>query len=525
MKRFISIISVLFFSIYVIHSQTETIVVDAGSLQDSNTAIMQGFINGGASYNVPQTVQLNPQFWSFGWDIVADYDYITPSVSLIKTASIYSAYMNYFSIGDPMTLQPWTDGYVQWDAFVTGMVNQSIATSRPIDFWSVWGEPDASFSGTPAQYIELFRRTDSIIHSIIPTAKMVGPDIIHFGIVQLVTVVDTLHTLGIHPAAYSWHEFGDSPEDMPLHTQQFRDSLAVRPWAGTPQIHIQEYGNPNNRLIPGWAVGWLHYFEKAEVDWASRGCFNESDGINIWDDCWDGLSGMYMEDGITTQPLYWVHRAYGEMDNANRLTTTSTQPRTVAMAEKNDTDQEIKILVGRYDSNYQGSPNAPATVNIRIRNYPYGSNSTQTLVIQRIPAQSTIYSEPLSSPITVTNSTVNFLGDSVLVSLSGFADGDAYIVYINPAANSVLSNESLIQEFYYSVYPNPASYFVKIEVEGTGILDLDITNIHGQVIQQNLSDKSGSVFVTTDEFENGIYFVRFMDGTGTLHSNKFIVNH
>lgn len=525
MKRILVILSISISTLTSANSQTETIVVDAGSLQDSTTAVMQGFINGGASYNVPQTVQLNPQFWSFGWDIVADYDYITPSVPLVKTASIYSAYMNYFGIGDPMTLQPWTDGYAQWDFFVTGMVNQSIASSRPIDFWSVWGEPDASFSGTPEQYVELFRRTDSIIHSIQPTAKLVGPDLIHFGIAQLITFADTLHDLGIHPAAYSWHEFGDFPEQMPAHTQQFRDSLLVRPWAGTPEIHIQEYGDPNNRLVPAWAVGWLHYFEQAKVDWASRGCFNESDGVNIWDDCWDGLSGMYMQDGITTQPLYWVHRAYGDLGNTTRITTTNTQPRTVAMAGKNDSNQEMKLLVGRYSSIYQGIPDPSANVNIRIRNYPYGANSTQPILVQRIPAQSSVYSQPLSAPITIINSMVNFIGDSALINLAGFADGDAYVIYINPEPNSILSNESLIKEFYYSVYPNPASSFVKIQMDGTSIVDLEITNIHGQVIRKKLSDKYGSIYVSTDELENGIYFVKFLDGAGGIHSNKFVVNH
>ena len=200
-----------------LYAQTESVTIHANQQMDTNTSFMQGFINGGASYNVPLTQHLKPSHWGFGWDVAADYDYAVPNFNLTKMASIYSAYMSYHGIGDPLLLQPWTDGYLQWDAFVTGMVNQSIATSRPIDFWSVWGEPDASFSGTPLQYAELFRRTDSLVHAVDPLAKMVGPDFINYEIDDLLFFIDSLHDLNIHPAAISWHEFGNNPQDIYFH--------------------------------------------------------------------------------------------------------------------------------------------------------------------------------------------------------------------------------------------------------------------------------------------------------------------
>ncbi len=512
MKRFLIGFGLFIFFFWrgtFIFSQTESIIVVADQQMDTNMTFMQGFINGGAQYNLPLAQHLKPASWLFGWDVQADYDYITPVATLKKTASIYSAYMNTFGPGDPMLLQPWTDGYVQWDAFVNNMVNLSISTSRPVDFWSVWGEPDASFSGTPAQYIELFRRTDNIIHSIDPAAKMVGPDFINFGIGELLFFIDTLDYLGIHPAAISWHEFGNFPELIPGHVQTFRDSIAVRPLLGDPEIHIQEYGDPNNRLVPGWSLGWLYYFEQAEIDWASRACFNEYDGINTWDDCWDGLSGMFMMDGVTPQPLYWLHRAYAELNQPMRLEIYSDQPRTVSMASKNDLNQEMKVIVGRYYSAIQGTQNASADVQVKIRHYPYGNNSTQTMVIQKIPAQTVAYTTPLSGPVTVFSGNITFVGDSATVALNSFADGDAYVIYINPDPSSILATENIsgneTNGSKIQVYPNPTNG--EISLDGLDGFDhVSIMNALGEIVYES-AIHSTQMLITLSPNTTGLYTI------------------
>jgi len=508
-----------------LNAQTEYIDVRCDQFQDTSTAFMQGFINGGAGYNIQLTQQLKPEFWGFGWDVVADYDYAVPNMNLVKMISIYSAYLSYFGIGDPMLLQPWTSGYVQWDAFVAGLVNQSISTGRPVDYWSVWGEPDASFSGTPAQYIELFRRTDSIVHSIDPAAKMVGPDFITFGIPKLMFFIDTLDQLGIHPAALSWHEFGSNPADVYDHVSQFRDSLAARPQMGNPEIHVQEYGDPGNRLIPGWCLGWLYYFEKSKIDWASRACFNESDGTSTWDDCWDGLSGMYMQDGETTQPIYWLYRAYAGLNRSGRLMVDPSQSNTVALAGRNDASQEVMIVAGRFYSQLQGSPNAPANVEIRIHDYPYANNGSLPVLIQKIPAQTVSYSVPLSAPVNVSGGMLNIAGDSALITLNSFADGDAYIIYINPDPGTVLSVESSAKESGLQVYPNPAASFVRLVAPDAGIRSVSIINSQGKIVARDIPSPGAEVIISTEKYANGIYFVNVADDEGRYFSRKIVVAH
>jgi hypothetical protein len=523
LTQFILISFIIAFSSVKAMSQTENITVIADQQMDTNTAFMQGFINGGASYNVPLTIELKPAFWGFGWDAVADYDYAVPNFNLSKMLSIYSCYMAYYGIGDPLLLQPWTD-WDTWQDFVALCMNNSIATSRPVDYWSVWGEPDASFSGTPAQYIEMFRRTDSVLHAIQPSAKLVGPDMIDFGIIEIMFAVDSLHAVGVHPAAYSWHEFGNAPEVIPSHVQQFKDSLVSRPWAGNPQIHIQEYGNPDNRLIPGWGVGWLYYFEQAKIDWASRACFNEFDGVNTWDDCWNGLSGMYMMDGSTPQPLYWVHRAYADLNASGRVNTTSDMIRTIALADKNNATEEMKIIVGRYYNQYQGTQDPAANVQIKIKHYPYGNNTTQPLLIQRIPAQSVAYTIPLLSPTTVSTGNVTFTGDSAMINLISFADGDAYVIYINPDVANILSAEipdvELNEVF---VYPNPTYYYLMIATNQI-IGQTTIFDIQGKVVYQSSVTFAGNSEVYIRDLANGIYTLQLTDETGKNYFKKFVKN-
>ncbi len=512
------------------NAQTEYIIVQGDQQMDTNTVLMQGFINGGTSFNIPLTQKLKPAFWGFGWDVVAGYDYTVPNFNLKKMASIYSAYMNYYGIGDPLLLQPWTGGWAQWDAFVNNMINQSITTSRPVDFWSVWGEPDATFSGTPAQYIEMFRRTDSILKAVDPTAKLVGPDFIDFGIGELIFFIDSMDAVGVHPEALSWHEFGNYPEVVYLHVQQIKDSLAVRPLSGDPEIHIQEYAGPDNRLIPGWNVGWLYYFEQSKLNWASHACFNEFDGVNTWDDCWNGLSGMYMSDGFTPQPNYWLHRAYAELYQPMRIVTSSSELHTVALASQNGTNQEMKVIVGRYYSPIMGTQNSPANVEVKITNYPFGNNSIQPLLIQKIPAQTVSYSVPLASPINVFSGTVSFVADSATIVLNGFADGDAYIIYINPDLNNILSDGDIpdgpaIPENSIQVYPNPASGSLNIFSSEQNITNIRVLDATGKVVDQNSGSFGQAPSIMVNEYANGLYLIEIMNDLGNIQYKKFVVQH
>jgi hypothetical protein len=495
---------------------------------DTNIAFMKGFILGGTSFNIPLTQQLKPAFWQLGWDVIEQYDYITPNFDTKIMVNIASAFMRHYNTdGNPQHLTPWTDGWVQWDGFVDTMIHLSLSTNRVVDYWSAFGEPDVDFAGTPAQYIEMNRRTDSILTSADPNARLVAPDFINFNPGLMLWGLDTLHQLGVNLAAVSWHEFGSfAPEDVLVHVQQMRDSLAVRPYAANTQIFIPEFGVPDNRLIPGWNAGWVYYFEKADIDWASHSCFDEYDGNVVFDDCFDGaLSGMYMADGITPQPNYWFYKAYAELDELTRIDATSQQPRTIALAGKNDVNQEMRIIAGRYQSPLMGSPMGPGSVDIHIKNYPYGNNSTQPVVMQRIPAQTVAYSVPLTSPVTVFSGNLSFTNDSALINIPVFPDGDVFIIYIHPDTGSILATENIStpqeDESLVTVYPNPTSGEVSL-LSVNNFLQVQVVDLLGQVIYESAIHQD-EMKINLEGYPAGLYFVH-LHAPSTHVIKKLVLN-
>src|SRR5262249_33105839 len=133
----------------------------------------------------------------------------------------------------------------------------------------------------------------------------------------------------------------------------------------TMEIHIDEYAGPLYHRLPGWMVGWLYYFEKANVDVAVKACWDVNEQGKSWSDCWAGLNGLLSQDNSTPQPVYWAYKYYADMKNV-RVQSTTTAPQTVALADRSDAEQKIRLLIGRF------YPEESKTqVTIEIKNYPY----------------------------------------------------------------------------------------------------------------------------------------------------------
>ena len=213
-----------------------------------------------------------------------------------------------------------------------------------------------------------------------------------------------------------------------------------------------------------------------------------------------------MWDNITPQPNYWVHRAYAELDS-NRIICNSTHIKTVALASKNNSNQEMKILIGRYENPNLGSHNASANVEVKITNFPYCSNCTIPLVIQQIPSNNVNYSIPLNSLITTFNGNITFAGDSSSVFLNGFIDGDSYTIYLNPSKGSILTvNEQLKSNSKsFEIYPNPSSSILHVSTISNKEMQFQIFNALGILV------KEVTIYLTTQidisNFANGVYFI------------------
>lgn len=417
--------------------------------------------------------------------------------------------------------KPWLNNWKNWDDLVTTIATNSVQNQEPVDYWDVWGEPDNFWTGTYSQWIELYRRTDSVLTSIIPAAKIIGPEFgfgsCNFDAKAIIQFLDSLHQKSILLAGISWHEFCN-PQQVENHVQQVRDSLQKRPWLSNIQILIPEYAGPSNHTIPGWNVGWLYYLEKSNIDWASHGCWNETDGLQSWSDCEFGLNGLFMRDNKTPQPNYWVHRAYAEM-NADRITVASSNKNAVCLASKMDTTKEIKLLIGRFENPNLGMHNPATKISLLIKNYLYCSNCSVPLTILKIPSNNVKYSVPLLQPEFVMNGSANVIGDSTLIEINQFVDGDAYLVYLNPAPNSMLKHAVPTVNPLFSIYPNPATSHLTVKNISQMELNLSIMHSSGKImLEQKITE---TTTIPIQNFAPGIYFIQCTNSTGQKDVIKF----
>ena len=495
----------------------ENLFIHCNQPADTGIRFMQGFLHGNpAALDSEMVAQLRPEFWRLGAYFLAGSSYedaarFNPEI----TINLNDLYMIVNNIPSQTQSQPWQNNWQSWDSLIAAMVSNAVATGSTVDYWDLWGEPDNFWTGSYAQWIEMYRRSDSIIHSIDPAARIVGPEFgfgsCNFSVIPVLNFLDSLHAAGSEVNAVSWHEFC-APEDVPAHVQQVRDSLAVRPWAAGLPILIPEYAGPANSTIPGWNAGWLYYLEKANVDWASHACWNESNGTTSWSNCEHGLNGLFMNDNATPQPNYWVHRAYAEIGNT-RVITSSTHTRTVALAGIDSVQQSFHIIAGRYDNPNLGSHNAPANVTVRIRQYPFGSNTTVPLVVQRIPSNNVNYSVPLAAPQTMYTGTLTFTADSADVLLPGFVDGDVYVLYINPAPGSLLDTPALQSSTSaLQLVPNPAQHEVMLHWPGAGSGVVTLYTLQGKMRKQ-ITTTGASVMLPLADLPAGVYVVEWMRGT------------
>jgi hypothetical protein len=501
----------------------EKITIIGNQKSDPSTKFMQGFLHGGARFtDSVKVAKLKPEFWRIGAYVLAGSSYQeTKKFNPKITVNINDLYMIVNNITNQTQSQPWENNWAAWDNLVTAIANNSKNNNEPVDYWDVWGEPDNFWTGNYTQWIEMYRRTDSIITSIIPNAKIIGPEFgfgaCNFNTVPILQFLDSLYAVGTTISGVSWHEFCN-PQDLPVHVKQLREALAARPWLGNLEILIPEYAGPTNHTIPAWNVAWLYYLEKSKVDWVSHSCWNETDGNNNWSNCEYGLNGLFIRDNVTPQPNYWVHRAYAELDTL-RLTTTTTHPKTVALASINQANQEMKILIGRFDNPNLGQHNAPSNVVIQIKDYPFCASCTMPYAIQRIPSNNVPYSIALNSPLTAAAGTVYFSDNTLSIMINDFIDGDAYIIFINPASGSLFTSTNVpLVNNQFKIYPNPGSNNIFLEFATDENKTIQIFNTLGSIVKE--TDIYHSTQIDISQLPNGVYYIR--NSTSPAQIVKFL---
>jgi hypothetical protein len=109
-----------------------------------------------------------------------------------------------------------------WKEFVTAVVQHSLSSSEThISYYEMWNEPDLSrnWTGTPAQLATMVKDAYTIIHTLDPTAKVVGPTpstANQYGVHFLpeyyaAGAANSQDIVGIHAYLYNGSTFASSP--------------------------------------------------------------------------------------------------------------------------------------------------------------------------------------------------------------------------------------------------------------------------------------------------------------------------
>ncbi len=451
-------------------------------------------------------LKTNPKFWRTGKTDNLPFVESRSMKSMLIISDMYAIYKGVFP-NIPMA-QPWLD-WADYEWYVDTLVRITQLYNVTPEYFDVWNEPDHNWSGTYPQLIELYQRTINVIKNIDSTLKVTGPSFsVFYNGAAILPIIDTLNYLGVHFDAVNWHEFF-YPLNAKNNINRIKDSLNVRPYADSIKIQVTEYGFQDNFLIPGFSVGFFSVFEDTDVEWVNRACWPVSDGITSWNTCNIGWNGLFWHDGMSPLPLYWTHRAYAEM-SGNKLSTFSSNDTTFSVLACNDViNQEIRVLTGRHKSNLWSSPAAPESVMLTVSNYPYLSNGTIPIIIQKIRGQN-IYS-PLSQPELISDGNATVTSGTIIITIPDYCDGDVYYIYLNPSL-PILSTKPVNQysNDSYLIYPNPTNGELSIDL---GLTQNEVSVIVRNELGQEIMTKSfnGTRLLQLNiPGESGIYFIEVM---------------
>lgn len=322
-----------------------------------------------------------------------------------------------------------------WEQVTTNVLNTIVRKKAPIQYFEVFAEPKNTPFGqpdngtgitgiTPEQLGELYKMSATTIRSIKPDAKVGGPGWITFSPNLLAGFLDYVRRENVALDFVSWHEFGE-PHAVLEHVKQMREFFKERPelcHPRCPEIHIGEFSPAEQLHIPGAALAWFYYLEKAKVDVSNRACWDIADPRVKWDTCWAGFNGLFLRDNTTTTPLYWVYRFYREMASS-RITAKSSDPGTVVLAGRDDAARELKILIGLYGAK-------EGELNVLAKNYPFEAPAL-TAEIYRIPANGQQYQlNALKKPAKQYLGDVEIREGEVRIPLGVVQDGEVIAVVL-----------------------------------------------------------------------------------------------
>jgi hypothetical protein len=315
-------------------------------------------------------------------------------------------------------VRPWEPDLMAWERYVRGAVQANLDRGSPVDWIEIWGEP-LEIAEFPRETRDTFRAAHDAIRAIDPTARIVAPCTLGFTPRILEAFLDDALATGRRYDALCWHSFGE-PAEVITEASTARAMLDARPGLGAMEIHVNEYMPGEQAGLPGYNVAWLAALEAARIHVANRACWEMPAPGGAYINCWAGIDGVLMPDGVTPQPVFHVLEPYGHL-GATRLAVTGTTAALTAIAGRDADTSELRVLIGN-----AGMPSRDgASVVLRFA----GATTSATVDVDRIPSLTpTLEARALPSPMRAATVTVSPSDGAATVDLGCVPRGAAVVV-------------------------------------------------------------------------------------------------
>jgi hypothetical protein len=146
-----------------------------------------------------------------------------------------------YAVSTPGCAAPTSDlnsGDNMWKEFVTAIVKHSLSSSDlHIAYYEMWNEPDLTrnWTGTPAQLVQMVKDAYAIIHTLDPSAKVIGPTpstANQYGVHFLPDYyaaggANAQDIVGIHAYLYNGSSFASNPSGITTSISQLQKLMST----------------------------------------------------------------------------------------------------------------------------------------------------------------------------------------------------------------------------------------------------------------------------------------------------------
>jgi len=137
------------------------------------------------------------------------------------------------------------------------------------------------------------------------------------------------------------------------------------------------------------------------------------------------------------------------------------------------------------------------------------------------PSGSSIYGASAGDAVVLNSGQIFIIGGNFTT-----GNGASDVCYLVNGVTAGIEDNAWVSNGTLSIYPNPASDMITIEIEGidlTSLSKIEILDVTGRIVSSNSTITSNKTTIDVSKYEAGMYFCRFISNDGGNAVRQFIV--